>query len=158
MGGMAVMKQMAKNGVYSSSQQGQELPVSEEDKEDMNEAAALFLESYLLKQSGYTFTVKGIEAMEGTGKDAYAVEVKSPKGRMFTNYYDLVSFLPVKTAKSQDAGPAGKMMVQTFFNEYKTVNGIKVPVKMLLDQGQFKINLDITDIKVNQGLKADDIK
>ena len=158
MGGMAVMKQMAKNGTYSSSQQGQEVPVSDEDKEDMNESASLFLESYLLKQSGYSYTVKGIEAMEGTGKDAYAVEVKSPKGRMFTNYYDVASFLPVKTVKSQDAGPAGKVMVQTFFNEYKTVNGIKVPVKMLLDQGQFKINLEITDIKVNQGLKAEDIK
>ncbi|MCW3088872.1 MAG: insulinase family protein, partial [Sediminibacterium sp.] len=126
--------------------------------EEMNESAALFLEPYLLKQTGYTFTVKGIEAVESTGKDAYAVEIKSPKGRVFTSYYDAVSFLPVKSTKSQDAGPAGKMVVQTYFNEYKTVNNVKIPVKILLDQGQIKINFDVTDLKVNQGLKAEDIK
>jgi zinc protease len=158
MGGAAIMKQTIKGGIYSSSQQGQEVPVTDEDKEDMNESAVLFLEPYLLKQPGYTFTVKGIEAIEGSGKDAYAVEIKSPKGRVFTNYYDAKNFLPVKTAKSQDGGPAGKVIVQTFYNAYKTVNGVQVPVKILLDQGQLKINFEITDIKINQGLKAEDIK
>lgn len=154
-GPMNIMKQVAKNGVYSSAQQGQEVPVTDEDKEEMNESASLFLESYLLKQSGYSYTVKGIEQVDD--KDAYAVEIRSPKGRVFTNYYDVAGSMPVKTAKQQDGGPTGKITVTTLFKEYKTMNGVKLPVKMQVDQG-IKIDLVITDLKVNQGLKADDIK
>lgn len=158
MGEVPVMKQLMKGTTYTASQQGQEIPVTDEDKEDMNESAALFLEPYLLKQPGYTFIVKGIEPVEGSGKDAYGIEIRSPKGRVFTNYYDSKSFLPVKSAKSQDGGPAGKVIVQTYFNEYRMVNGVQVPVKIVLDQGQLKISFDVKDVKVNQGLKVEDIK
>lgn len=156
MQGMAMMKQMAKSGVYSASQQGMNKELKDDDKEELDEEAALVAENYYLSHKGYSFTVKGIEQVDG--KDAYAVEIKSPKGRTFTNYYDVATSFKVKMAVEQDAGPAGKVMVQTYYQEYKPYNGVEIPVKMLIDQGQFKLNLDVKEVKLNQGLKADDFK
>ena len=155
MGGQSVAKQMAKNGTYSVVQQGMDQPLKDDDKEELDEAAALFLESYMLKKGGYTFALKGIEQVEG--KDAYNVEIKSSKGRLFNYYYDLSSGLRVKEARTQES-PSGKLTITISNAEYKTANGVKLPIKQTLDTGQFKINIDITDLKVNQGLKMDDLK
>lgn len=154
MGGMTLSKQLARGGTYSVSQQGMEQPLKEDDKEELDEQAALFPEPYYLK-NGYTLAVKGIESLDG--KDAYNVEVKSPKGRVFNLYYDVTSGLRVKEVRTQES-PAGKATIQLITTEFKTVNGVKLPVKQTLDTGQFKINIEIADTKVNQGLKLDDLK
>lgn len=156
MGGMTLSKKMTKNGGYSVAQQGSEQSLKDDDKEELDEDAALFPELYMLKKGGYSFSVTGIEQVEG--KDAYNIGITSPKNRLINFYYDIASGLRVKEVRSQDGGTAGKAIVQIFINEYKTYNGIKFPVKQLVDAGQFKINVDITNVKVNQGLKIDDIK
>jgi len=153
--GMALQKRMLKAGVYTISQQGMPQEAEAEDKEEMNEDAALFAESYLLKQKGYSYAVKGIEKVEG--KDAYEVAITSPAGRAVSYFYDVASGLKVKTS-SEVEGPTGKLIVSTYINEYKTFNGVQIPVAMLLDQGALKINIDIKEVKINQGLKADDFK
>ncbi len=155
MGGNSLAKQLTKNGTYAIVQQGMEQPLKDEDKEELDETAALFLETYMLKKGGYTFTVKGIEQVEG--KDAYNVEIKSPKKREFNFFYDVASGLRVKEARTQES-PEGKATVVILTSEYKTFNGVKLPVKQIFDAGQFKINIDIADVKVNQGLKIDDLK
>lgn len=155
MGGQSMAKQMTKNGTYSVVQQGMEQPLKDDNKEELDEAASLFLESYMLKKGGYTFSVKGIEQVEG--KDAYNIEIKSSKGRLFNYYYDLSSGLRVKETRTQES-PAGKLNITISNTEYKTVNGVKLPIKQTLDTGQFKINIEISDLKVNQGLKMEDLK
>jgi predicted Zn-dependent peptidase len=154
MGGMSLSKQLAKGGVYSVVQQGADQPLKDDDKEELDEQASLFPEPYYLK-NGYTLAVKGVESLDG--KDAYNVEVKSPKGRTFNLYYDLASGLRVKEVRTQES-PAGKSTIQLTTAEFKTFNGVKLPVKQTLDTGQFKINIEIADTKVNQGLKLDDLK
>ncbi|MFX9093411.1 hypothetical protein ABTN25_19840, partial [Acinetobacter baumannii] len=66
--------------------------------------------------------------------------------------------LKVKKTSLQDAGNGQKIAVSTYFQEYKNYNGVQIPVKMMVDQGQVKINITATDVKVNQGLKTDDWK
>jgi hypothetical protein len=154
MGGMSVSKQLAKGGIYSVVQQGADQPLKDDEKELLDEEASLFLETYYLK-NGYTFSVKGVESLDG--KDAYNVEVKSPKGRVFNLYYDLASGLRVKEVRTQES-PAGKGTLQLTTTEFKTINGVKIPIKQIMDTGQFKINIEISDTKVNQGLKLDDLK
>ena len=154
MGGMSLSKQLAKGGVYSVVQQGADQPLKDDDKEELDEQAALFPEPYYIKNK-YTMTVKDLESLDGF--DAYNVEMKSPKGRIFNLYYDLASGLRVKEVRSQ--GDASlKMLTQLTTTEFKTVNGVKLPVKQTLDLGQTKINIEISDTKVNQGLKLDDLK
>jgi predicted Zn-dependent peptidase len=155
MGPVSLMKQYAKNGTYYTAQGGTEQPLQDDDKEELDEESYFFTEILYLKNN-YTATVKAIEQVEG--KDAYAVEIKSPKGRIFTNYYDAESLLKVKTSTTEDAGPMGKIVVSNIIKEYKVFNGVKMPVKILLDQGPLKLNIEVADVKVNQGLKPEDIK
>ena len=156
MGQMALMKKLVKDGKYTMSQQGQEKQADAKDQEEMNEEAAFFTESHLLKQPSYTFNVTGIEKVEG--KDAYALNVKTTAGREYTNYYDVATGLRVKTTTVQDAGPMGKVTIQTYLSNYKPFNGIQIPTTVLVDQGQLKIDMNFKDVKVNSSLKAEDIK
>lgn len=155
MGGMSLAKQLAKNGSYSVVQQGMEQTLKEENKEELDEAASLIPELYMQKKGGYSFTVKGIEQVEG--KDAYNVEIKSPKGRVFNFFYELASGLRVKETRTQET-PAGNATITITNTEFKSYNGVKLPIKSTLDTGQFKINIELADVKVNQGLKLDDLK
>jgi zinc protease len=149
-GGMALSKQLKKNGTYKVTQQGQDVPMEDKDREELDESANLFPEPFMLK-NGYKFAVKGIEQVDG--KDAYVVESTSPKGRVVNNYYDLATGLRVKESKTEEGNPSS-----AYIKEYKTYNGVKVPVKLLLEQGALKINFEVTDVKVNQGLKIDDLQ
>jgi zinc protease len=154
-GGQTFVKQLVKNGTYSVVQQGMDQPLKEDDKEELDEAASLFPEPYMLKK-GYAFAVKGIEQVEG--KDAYNIEIKSPKGRVFNFYYDVASWLRVKEVRVEE-GPGGqKATSQITSIEFKTYNGVKLPVKQIFDPGQVKLTIEITDVKVNQGLKMDDLR
>jgi predicted Zn-dependent peptidase len=155
MGGASLSKQLVKKDMYSVIQQGAEQPLKDDDKEELDETASLFIETYMLKKGGYTFEVKGIEQVEG--KDAYNIEIKSPKGRTFNFYYDIASGLRVKEARPEES-PAGKVVIQITNISFKEINGVKLPVKQIYDLGQLKINIDITDVKLNQGLKMDDLK
>ncbi|HVF82185.1 MAG TPA: hypothetical protein VM884_09635, partial [Flavisolibacter sp.] len=156
MGGMVLVKKVLKEGKYTSLQQGQAQEVNEKNKEEMNEEAAFFLESFLLKQKGYEYTIKGIEKVEG--KDAYAVAVKTPAKREYTNYYDVASGLRVKQALTQE-GPGGQQMnINVTISDYKSFNGVQIPTHILTDLGMMKIDVKFADVKVNTGLKAEDIK
>jgi predicted Zn-dependent peptidase len=154
MGGMTMMKQLKNDTVYSSKMQGNDLPLDAAAKEEIDTRAAFFEENYLLKTAGYTLTVKGIEQVDG--KDAYVLAIQSPSGNTRTAFYDVASGLKVQEQREQDS-PMGKMNITTRFTEYKTFEGIKVPTKLVVDLGQFKQDIDIETVKVNQGLKVTDL-
>ncbi len=155
MAGMTVQKQMLKDGKYVKMQQGQELEADEQDKEEMNEQAAFFDDAFLLKQKGNTYNVSGIEQIDG--KDAYAIEIKTAAGREFTNHYDVATGFKVKSTRTEES-PMGKMNIQSYFSDYKDFNGVKIPTHMVIDLGQFKIDTSFKDIKVNSGLKPEEIQ
>jgi predicted Zn-dependent peptidase len=155
MGGMAIMKQAVVDGKYSVSQQGQEAPITDELKSELDASAVLIPEqTYLTK--GYQFKIVGAEKVEG--KDAIDVEVTNPAGKTTHRFYDASTYLLVKTAKSQEVPGRGTVTQQQFYKSYKAVNGIQLPTEEVIDMGQFKINVKYTDIKANQGLKVDDLK
>lgn len=156
MGGMELQKEMLKGGKYSQSAQGQTREPDAKGKEEIDEKAAFFSDVYLLNQKGVQYKVQGIEKVEG--KDAYAVQVKTAGGREYTNYYDVASGLKVKTVSVQDAGPMGQMTIQSYLYDYKEFNGVQIPTRIVVDFGQMQQELKFTDIKVNSGLKVEDIK
>lgn len=156
MDGMVLQKQLLKDGKYSVVQQGQEQTPSADDKEEINEKAAFFSDAYLLQNKGNTYTVEGIEKVDG--KDANALQVKTAEGREFTNYYDVATGLKVKTTFAKDAGPMGKVNIQAYFKDYKSYNGVQVPTHVVVDLGQFKQDVVIKEVKINGGLKPEDIK
>ena len=153
-GPMTIFSQSVKSGVYAKSQQGQSTPVEDDEKEELDEEASFVNEIYYQKNN-YSYTVKGIESVDG--KDAYAVEIKSAKGRVFTNYYDAETGLKIKNSHLEDGGPQGKMNMYTTYSNYKIFNGIQIPTDMVSFVG-IKISITLKDIKINTGLKAENLK
>lgn len=155
MQGMILQKKMMKDGKFTSMAQGQSLPVEDKDKEEMMEEAAFMIEPVILQNKAYQLSIKGIEQVEG--KDAYAMAVKTPAGRDYTNYYDVASGLLVKKSMVQE-GPMGSVTVNTTITDYKPFNGVMIPTRIINDLGSMKIDIKFDDVKMNSGLKAEDIK
>lgn len=154
--GMTVQKRTMSGDKFNIMAQGQSQDVEDKDKEEMKEEAAFFLEPYLLNNASYFLKLNGIEQVDG--KDAYALYVESPSKRKFTNYYDVKSGMLVKQIKVQEGGPMGTVTVTTSFDDYETFNGVKIPTKITTDLGMMKFDIEFDEIKVNTGLKAEDIK
>lgn len=155
MQGMVLQKRMLKDGKYMVSAQGQQKEADAKEKEEINEEASFIPEQYMLKQTGYQYTLKGIEQVNG--KDAYALAVKSPAGRQFTNYYDVQTGLLVKKVTVMES-PQGSMTISSVLSDYKPFNGVQLPTKLANDIGPMQFEITFNDIKVNSGLKAEDIK
>ena len=154
-GGMTMQKQMVKDGKYTKMQMGQEGEADAEDKEELDQQASFFDDAFLLKQKGNTYTVTGMEKVDE--KDAYALQVKTAAGREFTNYYDIATGLKVKSTRTEES-PMGKANIQTYFSDYKDFSGVKIPTHIIVDLGQFKLDIPFSDVKVNSGLKPADIQ
>lgn len=155
MGGMSFMKEVVADGKYSQMQQGQNIELDAEGKEDLDEKAAFFTEQFWITNGKYNFTLNGIEAIDG--KDAYAIAVVSPAGRKFTVYYDVATGFIVKKMSTEES-PMGTMNVQTYFKDYKKYNDVFIASKVIIDLGQFKQELSFTEVKINSGLKVEDLK
>ena len=110
----------------------------------------------MLKNKAYQLSIKGIEQVEG--KDAYVVAVKTPAGRNYTNFYDVASGLLVKKTVVQEGGPMGSVTVNSTVTDYKSFGGVMIPTRIINDLGSMKIDIKFDDVKVNSGLKAEDIK
>jgi len=156
MGGMVIQNESLNNGNAVMVQQGNNIPVDERKMEELKEKTAFFSEKYYLNQKDYKFTLTGIEPVDG--KEAYVLKVTTPQGRELTNFYDKNSGLLVKSSFEQEAGPMGTIVVQTYLKDYKPFNGVQIPTKVSVDMGQMQQEISFTDIKVNTGLKADDLK
>jgi predicted Zn-dependent peptidase len=155
MNGMAVMSESKKAEQFEKTMQGQNADIDGATKDEMSAKASFFEERYMLATPGYKFSLNGIEAIDG--KDAYVVAITSPGGKSSTSYYDVATGLKVQDVSQADGGPMGKLTQTTRYLEYKTVEGIMVPVKISVDLGVFKQAITINDVKLNQGLKATDL-
>ena len=154
MGGMVVSKQAVVDGKYEVSQQGMQVPINDEIKEGLDESTYLVPE-LMYQQKGYKLNIVGIEKVEG--KDAIDVEITSPSGKKSHRFYDKETYLLVKTAKVEK-GPQGPITQQQYYKNYQKVEGVSFAKEAVMDLGQFKMNLNFEAIKVNQGIKLDDLK
>jgi hypothetical protein len=155
MGGMVVSKQAVVNGKYSVAQQGMEAPITDDLKESLNETASLHPETIFIK-NGYKLKIAGADKIEGA--DVIDLEVTTPSGKVSHRYYDSKTFLLAKVATTQEVPGRGAVTQQQFFKDYKSIGGVQIANEEVLDLGQFKLNVKYSDIKVNQGLKAEDLK
>jgi zinc protease len=97
--------------------------------------------------------VKGIESVGG--KDAYVV-VATPDGvPAETFYFDVASGLLVRSDSTAIA-PEGTAAIKTFYEDYRDVDGIKVPFKTRSVLPQYELVTTLTEVKNNVAI--DDAK
>ena len=155
MGGMVISKQAVVAGKYELAQQGQQIPVTDDLKEGLDESTYIVPELMYLKK-GYKLNIVGADKVNN--KDAIDVEVITPLGKKSHRFYDAETYLLVKTAKTEDVPGRGPVTQQIFYNNYQKIEGVSFASEMILDLGPMKLNVKYETIKVNQGLKVEDIK
>ncbi|GBD90621.1 hypothetical protein BMS3Abin04_01338 [bacterium BMS3Abin04] len=101
------------------------------------------------KKYNITATLSGMEKVNG--KDAIKVTFKAPTGKTWIEYFDKDSGLKVKQ-QSTISLPQGSFTQVIEYKDYKDVNGVKYPFKLIQSMGPQKIEMDVESIKVNTGI------
>lgn len=99
-----------------------------------------------LKQLYPKITVKGKDKVGD--KDAIVLEATPTEGAVEQWYFDSTTGLLLRTDTERE-GPQGKMPVQLFIDQYKEVDGVKIPAVVHQVTPMFTINIKIDEIKHN---------
>lgn len=128
-----------------ASMQGEQA-MSEEDAENMKVEGLLFPELQY-EELGFKTTLKGMDKIDG--EKVYLVEVEKPSGEKETDYYSVESGLLLKTVATMES-PMGTMNQEQIFSDYKEVDGVKFPHKMVQLVGPQKMDMTVETIELNK--------
>ena len=73
-------------------------------------------------------------------------------------FYDMNTGFKVKSVSTVKTPDGKETKVPTIFSDYKEVNGIKFPHSIGQKNGPMDLNFEIKEIKVNEGVTAEDFK
>ncbi|NDV58879.1 insulinase family protein [Bacteroides sp. 519] len=104
--------------------------------------------------NGSTLTVEGIEAINE--EDAYALKIEK-NGAFAVEYYSVQSGLKLRKVQTTKT-PNGEMQAITDYSDYREMSGVKVPYASKQSVMGQNINIIITSIEMNIGLKDADFK
>jgi len=85
------------------------------------------------------------------GVEAYKIILTYPTGTKRSEYYDVKSGFKIREV-SKIKSPQGEFTQIIDLQDYKEVNGLKVPHKMIQTMGPQKLELIVTSTEVNTGL------
>lgn len=106
-----------------------------------------------LKELYPKMTVKGKESV--SGHDAYVIVATPAGGTAETMYFDADSGLLVRL-QGEGEGPNGPVSIDSTFEDYRDVDGVKVPFLMHESFGDFAFVIKLTEVK--QNVPVDDTK
>ncbi|ESU19987.1 peptidase M16-like protein [Flavobacterium cauense R2A-7] len=145
--GMSMMKQVIGDKSGYRVAQGQRKDLTAEELKEQKASAVPFEELTLANNA--SAKLEAIETMNGN--DVYVIK----EGKT-TYYYDVKTGL--KAAESKEMEQMGQKMTQTtYYSDYKEVKGIKFPHTTDMNVG-IEIKLMTTEVKINEGVVAEDFK
>lgn len=145
--GMELQKSVFNGKTGYESTQGQKKEMTAEEIADNKYYAQPFPELTLANKPGVALA--GIENFNG--KDAYAIVDGKKK-----SYYEVATGLKIGEANTIEA--QGQTMVQTLmFDDYKEVNGVKIPHKITINVGMDMI-FTVNEVKINEGVSDADFQ
>jgi hypothetical protein len=108
------------------------------------EAAAQFYNSRLVNPKKNKITVALVGHTQVRGKDAVQLEVSSATGMKRQVFFDAQTHLIVK-----EAATVGGIEEEILYDDYRTVDGVKLPYKIELHRGSDKYDVDVTRAVIN---------
>ncbi len=150
MNGNVIQKQVFDGEKGKMSGMGGERQMNEGEIAQMKIDSRLDKE-LVMQDLGYEMTLKGVEDVDGT--EAYKVEVVSPSGQKFYDFYAVDSGLKVQT-KTTAQTPQGEMTQVQQYSDYQEVEGVKFPFVQQIS-GMQSMTLKVQEIKVNEGISND---
>ena len=130
--------------------QGQTQPMSAEDVAETKEQTYAGWVTTLVPLQDKRFTLETIGEVTVNGRPAAGVKVSSKDHRDVKLYFDKENHLLVKsegTVKSDELG-GKEVREEVTYSDYRTVDGIKTPMKMQIQRdGQKYVQSEITELK-----------
>jgi zinc protease len=112
-----------------------------------------FYKDLRMKELYKSLTVKGREKVEGAS--TIVVEAVPSEGEPTKYYFDEATWLIVRTDSVQE-GPQGKMPSENYSEDYRVVDGVKVPHRVRIVNPAVAITISLSEIKAN--VAVDDAK
>ncbi|WP_121665867.1 M16 family metallopeptidase [Mesonia aquimarina] len=147
MNGMVMSKQVFNGKTGYAEGQGQKMDFTEEQIELAKKSSGLFPELETPKDA----TLTGIEKVDG--KDAYAVSTSENS----KSYYSVESGLKLQESNTVSQG-GQTMTTSTKYDNYKEVNGVKFPHTMTQSFGSQEIEIEMSEVKINEGVSDADFQ
>lgn len=148
--GMGVVMKQKFNGTTGyMEQQGMKQDFTEDQIADLKEEGSVFPE---LNYEPISLTLESVTSINGS--DAYKIKVTSV-GNDSYRYYDVESGLLVRIEKSAEMQGQSFTTVQDLGN-YSPVNDILFPYSLSTTSGPQVIQMNVTNVKVNEGVTEDD--
>lgn len=127
---------------------GQKPPVDAKLQEVLTFDGSLFKETAYVGLGAKAF-LKGIETIDS--KEVYIVEFTMALGEKMLEYYDKLTGLKTQTVQTVK-GPQGDMMITLKYDNYKDVNGIKIPHTLSQSQGPMNLKFEVSSVEVNPAI------
>jgi hypothetical protein len=113
---------------------------------DLLKFRALIFPEHRLEEFGFAPVLKGREIFDG--RDNFVIEIGTPSGDFFIEYYDVESGLKTKTVAVVDT-PEGKVQQETRYLEYFFMDGIRYIRKMKQTNGKQTLEIYIDGVAIN---------
>lgn len=101
---------------------------------------------------GLSISLTGIEQVDSI--DCYVVKMVLPSGLRWHQYYSVETGLKLKEIKELHT-QQGLYEQESYYSDFKDVDGLKFPFKIIQDMGMQKLELNVSSIKLNAGLTDD---
>ena len=154
MGPMAIFSMRLNGDEAKMSQQGQEIPMSEEDIADLKMEALIFPELHY-EENGITAELKSIKSIEG--RSVYEMEVTSPNGDVRSDYFDTETGYKVRSSNTQE-GPEGPVVQSTDYANYTDFDGVMYPGTVFIPLGPQKMEATTKEVNFAPTFTDEDFK
>lgn len=136
--------------------------VSPEGKKEITEAdmsdeyvALAILPELKYDEMGYKTQLLNIEQVNG--QDAFVVEIVSPTGLKYTDYFAVESGLKLRSVKREETS-RGPTIIVSNYADYKEIKGVKFPHSLIVQAGPQKITAKAESIIVNKKIDKEIFK
>ena len=158
MNGQTVMRQAFDGTTGYQAQMGNKQPMGDDELTERKNTKGLF-EQLFYNEAGYKLEMAGTEKVGSS--DAYKINVASPAGDKTTEYYDVKTGYLVKTEKTTKT-KAGDVQQIVEYSNFKKVGNIILPftssISVQSAKGGQDFVVEANEIKINEGVKAEDFK
>lgn len=153
MQGMTVQEQIFDGLKMQVSQMGNSEIVEDENALMTAKEQAITFKEIFYAEKGYKLKISGTEKIGDT--EAIKLIVTDPNGSKTTEFYDRKSFLKVKEISTQEV--QGQQITNTTeFENYRDINGIKVPHKITITGAMpIPLTFELKEGKFNGGVSDD---
>jgi len=154
MGDMKVMESKFDGVKGFQSQMNQKKEMEDDEIKDAQDDKAVIPQLFYVSE-GYQVVYTGTEKIGE--EDAYKIKVTKPSGKVSVEYYSQKTNLLLREEKTEEAG-GNEMTITMDFSNYKKVGNIMAPYTLVKSVSGKEFTINVTEIKVNEGVTEEDFK